>query len=134
MKSAVLRTSMFAAAMVAAILLSACTGSADGTGTADSTGSIEGTWGDPQAKGSPSLEFTADGKYTGTDGCNTVGGSFTEANDGTIDLGAMRSTRMLCEGVDTWLETAHAAKISGDKLVIKNEEGTEIGTLSRFSE
>ncbi|QIK64307.1 META domain-containing protein [Leucobacter viscericola] len=127
MKSASLRTSMIATAAVAAILLSACASSTE------STKGVEGTWGDPKAKGSPSLEFTANGEYTGTDGCNTVGGSFTEAKDGTIDLGAMRSTRMFCEGVDTWLETAHEATISGDKLVIKNEEGAEIGTLLRFS-
>lgn len=119
---------MLATAAVAMILLSACTGSAG-----DAKG-IEGTWGDPSEKGSPSIEFRSDGEYSGTDGCNTVGGSFTESEDGTINLGVMRSTMMFCEGVDTWLVTGHEAKISGDKLVIKNEEGTEIGTLSRLAE
>lgn len=128
MKSQILRTSMIATAAAAAILLSAC------TGTADTSKGIEGTWGDPTAAGSPSLEFTADGEYQGTDGCNQVGGTFTKADNGTIELGAMRSTRMLCESIDTWLEKAHDVKVDGDKLIINDEEGTEIGTLSRFEE
>lgn len=43
----------------------------------------------------------------------------------------MRSTMMYCEGVDTWLVTATEAKLSSDELVFSNEEGTEIGTLTR---
>ena len=125
MTRALLRTTLAGAAAASILLLAACAGS----GASDER--VAGVWGDPDAEAAPSLEFLADGTYAGTDGCNRVGGDYTESDDGVIDLGIMRSTMMYCEGVDTWLVTATEATRSSDELVFRNEEGAEIGTLTR---
>ena len=119
-----LRTTALAAAVL--IGLSAC---------ASPSGELIGTWGDPEAQATPSLEFSGtegSGDYSGTDGCNSVGGSFT-VEDGSIDLGLMRSTLMFCEGVDTWLVQARTAELSGDTLTLFDESGAEIGALERHA-
>lgn len=94
------------------------------------SGSVVGTWGDPDAAETPSLVFEEDGSYHGTDGCNRVMGSW-EADGGTVSLGAMASTMMHCEGVDTWLSGGASAKVDGDKLIISDEGDEQIGTLER---
>ena len=123
-----LRSLAATAAAAALLALTACSPSGNSDGVA-------GTWGDPGAKGEPSLEFTAgknasSGDYSGTDGCNVVGGSYT-ADGSEIDLGMMHATLMYCEGVDTWLSTARTAARPGDELVFKDENGERIGTLKR---
>lgn len=121
------KTSAAAGLLAAALLaLSACASTAPG---------VVGVWGDPDAQGLPSLEFTAegedsDGEYSGTDGCNRVGGVYT-VNGSTVDLGMMRSTLMFCEGVDTWLSQARTASLEGDVLTFLDEGGQQIGTLER---
>ncbi|MFV0432791.1 MAG: META domain-containing protein [Leucobacter sp.] len=140
-----LRTLLLSAAATTGLLaLAACSSPAAGD-------SVVGTWGDPDAAEKPSLTFEvgsseddttldaeavkaeAAGEYHGTDGCNQLGGSWAADGD-DIDLGAMRSTMMFCEGVDTWLSQASTAKLSGDKLTILDESGKEIGTLDRAAE
>ena len=116
-----LRPFLAAAALAAALGLTAC-GGAGGQ-------SVVGTWGDPEATGTPSLTFLEDGSYAGTDGCNQVGGSWSADGD-TIDLGAMRSTMMYCEGVDTWLTGATSARIADGELDFLDEAGAAIGSLS----
>lgn len=106
----------------AALTLTACAPNSDASPT--------GTWGDPEERSTPSLVFESDGRYSGTDGCNQVGGT-SSLRDGVIELGAMRSTLMYCEGVDTWLIEASTATISGDTMRFANEQGAEIGSLLR---
>ncbi|BAU95680.1 hypothetical protein N24_1418 [Corynebacterium suranareeae] len=38
---------------------------------------------------------------------------------------------MFCEGVDAWLGSATRAEIEGDSLHLFDQDGTEIGTLSK---
>ncbi|MBK0419691.1 META domain-containing protein [Leucobacter sp. CSA1] len=103
----------------------------------------EGSWGRPDARELPSLEFEpADaegaeraerGDYTGTDGCNRLGGEYTVEGD-LIDLGMMRSTLIFCEGVDTWLSLARTARIepgSPATMTFYDENDEEIGSLER---
>ncbi|MBO1804209.1 META domain-containing protein [Leucobacter ruminantium] len=114
------------AVVAAALLIGA-------TACSASQPALVGTWGDPSQKGRPSLEFTGSettGDYSGTDGCNSVGGSYA-AEGSTIDLGVMRSTLMFCEGVDTWLSQARSASLDGGTLTLFDENGDEIGTLER---
>lgn len=131
---------------------------------------LTGTWGIPDHRGLPSIVFDPDsapnaaravgntntstdsdsdertgitrGSYAGSDGCNRIAGSYTFARaDGTIDLGAMISTMMYCEGVDTWLSRARTARLTpnadsdagadGSRLVFFDEAGAQIGSLSR---
>lgn len=124
------RLLLAAAGAVFALALAGCTSSA----------AVDGQWGDPEATAEPSLEFVTEGaskagipsgSYHGTDGCNRVGGSFTQDDEGLIDLGNMFSTMMYCEGVDDWLNQARTAQIDGDALVLFDENSQEIGTLKR---
>ena len=117
-----------AASALAALALAGCSSA--------STDPV-GVWGDPDAQGAPSIEFAApehgeSGEYWGSDGCNRIGGTYTRSGD-RIDLGAMRSTRMLCEGVDTWLSNAQAARFAGDELVFSDASGTDLSSLARHA-
>lgn len=107
----------------------ASTTPAAGTGSADAVG-IVGAWGDTDAPTSPSLVFAEDGTVSGTDGCNRLRGAWTADGD-TVDFAPLASTRMFCEGVDTWLSTGASGTWTDSQLVIVDEDGTEIGTLER---
>ncbi|WP_336651471.1 MULTISPECIES: META domain-containing protein [unclassified Leucobacter] len=114
-----------ATAFTGLLALSAC--------TAANEPSVIGAWGAPGTSGEPSIVFAPDGSYTGNDGCNGVGGRWRDntGTDHTVDLGTMHSTRMFCEGVDTWLSLARSAELSGNTLTLLDEGGVEIGTLQR---
>lgn len=90
-----------------------------------------GLWG-TKTQGEPWLEIAADGSLVGHDGCNHLGGSWTQNLD-RITFGAMRSTMMFCEGVDTWLTAADHAVLIDGKLEVRNSLGNAVGTLSRSS-
>lgn len=109
-------------AFVAAMAMAGCAGSG--------TSPFVGVWGDTSDAKQPSLDLKSDGNATGTDGCNRLMGSWKE--DGkTISFGGLASTRMACEGVDTWLSNASTAKIQEDgKLAVFGQGGDEIGTLA----
>lgn len=91
--------------------------------------SLIGTWG-ATAPEKPQLVFETEDEFHGTDGCNQIGGTVTTSSDG-IEFGPMRSTRMYCEGVDTWLLDASRATIDGNIMTLFDASGTEIGTLQR---
>lgn len=106
------------------------------TACSSPSASLVGTWGDTATKTEPSLVFTgseSSGDYSGTDGCNVVGGSYT-VEGGSINLGLMRSTMMYCEDVDTWLSQARTAKIEDGELAVFDETGAQIGTLGQSSD
>ena len=89
-----------------------------------------GTWGKPDVEGQPSLILDEDGGVGGNDGCNVIFGDYTADGD-TVTFGVLGSTLMYCEGVDVWLTQAKTAKLDGDRLVLSDENGAEIGTLDR---
>ncbi|MCT9871459.1 META domain-containing protein [Paenarthrobacter aurescens] len=109
-------------AFATAAFLAGCAGSG--------TSPFVGVWGDTGDPKQPSLELKSDGNATGTDGCNRLIGSWKE--DGkTITFGGFASSRMACEGVDTWLSNAATAKIQENgKLAVFGQGGDEIGTLA----
>ena len=115
-------------AAAALLLLSAC-GDTAGNGGTDSP-DITGSWGNTEAENAPFLEFTADGRVNGTDGCNRLFGSWNI--QGTrVTLTDMASTKMYCHNVDEWLSAGAAADVDGDTLRILDSSGTEIGVLER---
>lgn len=124
-------TLALAVATLTTLGLTACSGgSASNDSSPDPATDILGTWGDRDTRGKPSLEFTDDGRYAGSDGCNNLMGSWEVEGD-TVDLGAMASTLMACEDVDTWLSQAATVVVNGDTLEVQDEDGQQIGTLDR---
>lgn len=91
---------------------------------------VIGNWGDPTATDKPSLEFTADGMLSGSDGCNRITGSWTAEGE-VVVFGPMASTKMACEGVETWLIDPASATVKGDVLTVSNSAGETIGTIDR---
>lgn len=98
-------------------------------GASDAVG-IVGVWGDADAQQEPSLTFAEDGSVSGSDGCNRLMGSWTADGD-TVDFAPLASTRMACEGVDTWLSAGASGTWTESTLVVLDESGTQIGTLER---
>ncbi|WP_430867591.1 META domain-containing protein [Demequina aurantiaca] len=90
-----------------------------------------GTWGET-AEAAPQLVLAADGTLTGTDGCNRLMGEWTAAGD-AVKFGPLASTRMFCEGVDTWLSAAATATIDANSMDVLDGTGSPIGTLDRQS-
>ena len=114
--------------LLAVAALSACAGNA-GTQPSEPVDPV-GTWGDIAATEEPSLVLGDDGSLTGTDGCNRLVGTWTADTD-TVTFVEVASTRMLCEGVDTWLAVLATGTIADDTLTVSDESGAEIGTLPR---
>jgi len=92
-----------------------------------------GTWG-PGGPGEPQLVLDADGRVSGSDGCNRMMGSWSES-DGQIQLSELASTMMACLGdVDTWLNGASKLNVEGDTMHVFDRGGVEIGVLGRQQE
>lgn len=89
-----------------------------------------GTWG-TEGDRQPHLIISEGGRVNGSDGCNTLTGSWAAADDGSIEFTGVATTLMACEVVDQWLSHLASATLDGDTLTILNTEGTEIGTLPR---
>ena len=101
--------------------------------TDDSVGPLGqpiGQWVESDDEGAPFLSLSADGKFTGNDGCNTLMGEWEVLDDGAVQFGAVASTRMFCDGVDTWLSTVALGRIQGSLLTLQDTEGTVIGQLT----
>ena len=107
--------------LLAATLLTACAGNPGG----EPTEPVDpvGTWGDAATADEPSLVLGDDGALTGTDGCNRLIGTWTAEAD-TVTFVEVASTRMMCEGVDTWLELGPGRTLIG--LVRQNKEGQDV--------
>ena len=85
----------------------------------------------PQA---PFVQFSQDGAWHGSDGCNRLSGRWSVGPDGGFKATPSGSrTQMGCDYVDldAWLELAQAAELDGDVLVLRDAKGNEIGRLRR---
>ncbi|MBF4568869.1 META domain-containing protein [Plantibacter sp. VKM Ac-2880] len=111
--------------VLAAALLAAC--SAGGLGER-----VVGTWGDGTSAADPHLIFSDDGRVTGSDGCNSLSGSW-RAEDDSVEVSDVAGTLMACPGVDTWLRGIAEVALSddGERLVVTDDAGARIGTLDR---
>lgn len=96
----------------------------------DDVTSFFGTWG-TEDEGQPYLNVDGAGTVTGSDGCNTLTGSWGAAGDAGIEFTDVAMTLMACERVDQWLSGLASATVAGDTLTIFDADGTEIGTLQR---
>ncbi|WP_341361338.1 META domain-containing protein [Georgenia sp. M64] len=89
-----------------------------------------GAWG-VRSRGRPSLVLEPDGAVHGSDGCNRLAGSWSSGPDGAVVLGPLASTRMACDGVDTWLSGAAAARVVTGRLEVRDAAGRVLGSLGR---
>nr|WP_235483470.1 META domain-containing protein [Leifsonia sp. Leaf325] len=121
MNRSVARGTVLGAVVLLALTISGCT---------SSPASAVGTWGDSAAENTPYLSLGEGGELSGSDGCNRLAGSWTQ-DGSTVDFGQAASTRMACEGVDTWLSGIATGAIDGDSLTILDADGTKIGALKR---
>lgn len=93
------------------------------------TSEFIGSWGSAEA-GEPELTLDADGGVHGSDGCNSLSGSWERQGD-TAVLGQLASTLMMCVEVDDWLGGADTLMVEGELLRVYDAAGTEIGSLPR---
>lgn len=126
-----------------AMTLTACTGARSGTDGSDGnqangdgssavSDQILGAWSSDE-KGTPRLEFDADGAVVGSDGCNGISTTYTVEGDRVV-LEQFVSTLKACQGVDDWLRGVRSVTVDGDTLAVHNESGDEIGQLQRDAE
>ncbi|MER5457899.1 hypothetical protein ABT008_24285 [Micromonospora sp. NPDC002389] len=81
-----------------------------------------------------SVEFVADGTWTGSDGCNSYSpGRWATGGDGAFLATGGVSTAIGCDNVPTgrWLITARQAGLDGDVLVLRDAQGADTGRLVR---
>ncbi len=60
----------------------------------------------------PTLEFGADGTVSGSAGCNTFTGSYTQTGD-ALTLGPLATTRMACQPPASAVEAAYLTALAG---------------------
>ena len=119
-----------AAVVLLAVLVAGLAGCSGDAGL--SAGDVTGEWVEPGSDPPVSLELAEGGAVSGTDGCNQLVGDW-EIDGESIDFGDLGSTAMACDGVDTWLSGADSATLAGDELTILDDDGAELGTLTRSS-
>lgn len=82
-------------------------------------------------RGDPYLEFSADGKVTGTDGCNRIVGTWSADGTKTITIPPFATTLMACSGVDTWLSGVSTVTFDGSTMTVKDKDGKTLGELTK---
>ncbi|MCS5734652.1 META domain-containing protein [Herbiconiux daphne] len=100
----------------------------------DAAAAVTGTWSAGPLAGTGAeayLTLTDDFEVSGSDGCNSLAGTWSEGDDGTVVLSSMISTLIGCEGAEPWLTRAGSLTIEGDTATVLDASGTEIGTLTR---
>lgn len=108
-------------------VLIACLLAVVATGCGTTSSSPQGTWIGPE---DTRLELAADGTVTGSDGCNHLGGSWSQDGEDVV-FSQMMSTLMACTDVNVWLVDPRTATIEGDTMHVFDAGGTELGELHR---
>lgn len=93
---------------------------------------LAGRWAPRTGHKAAYLQFTADGEWRGSDGCNDESGRWITAASGTLLTTARVFTLMYCAdsvSVGGWLLAARRAGFDGQVLVLLDAEGTETGRL-----
>ncbi|OLL70824.1 MULTISPECIES: META domain-containing protein [unclassified Pseudonocardia] len=76
------------------------------------------------------VEFTPDGHWTGSDGCNHLTGTWGVHTDGTFTATANPTTLMTCENIPIadWLTQTSHADITNNTLVLRGPAGDDTTT------
>lgn len=102
--------------------------------TPASAAALEGRWVPVayEAPTDPHVVFSADGTWTGSDGCNGGSGRWAVGESGEFLATSGPSTLIYCEGapVPSWVAGASSAGVSADGwLLLFDASGVEIGRL-----
>ncbi|MFI6066987.1 META domain-containing protein [Micromonospora sp. NPDC051227] len=92
-----------------------------------------GRWTPKSGHNAAYLEFTADGEWHGSDGCNDESGRWITAASGTLLATARIATLAICAAsvpIGQWVTTARRAGLDGKVLVLRDAHGHETGRLS----
>jgi heat shock protein HslJ len=98
---------------------------------------LHGRWrtGEAAADGTrPSLTFDRDGTYTGSDGCNGIGGRWVLLTGNRVLLTASGQTAMGCDNlqpVGSWVAEARTVSIGNGTLTLYDATGEPLGTFDR---
>ncbi|NBE82581.1 META domain-containing protein [Micromonospora rubida] len=93
---------------------------------------LVGRWAPTDGHKEAYVEFTADGEWRGSDGCNDDSGRWITAAGGTLLATAGAVTLAYCAAsvpVGAWLWTARRAGFEGDVLVLLDAQRKEAGRL-----
>jgi hypothetical protein len=79
------------------------------------------------------VAFRADGTWTGSDGCNGIGGRFAVGPAGELLVTQGGQTLVGCGNspVSSWVGTAGRVGLDGPDLVLVDERGEELGRLGK---
>lgn len=124
-----------ASAFAALLLLSACAFGGPASTPASTVillpGGLFGTWTEDGSDSllQPYMSLEKDGTFRGSDGCNTLSGTWTYAESDGVVLGDIASTEIACQGIDTWLAQVATAQVQAGVMTVKSADGTVIGRL-----
>ena len=81
----------------------------------------------------PTLTFRTDGTWTGSDGCNNIGGTFTIGQRGEFTSHAMGQRLIECGNVPHTAVLAAARRITADQATLRfyAGDGREVATYAR---
>lgn len=88
----------------------------------------------PAGPGDPFVEFAQNGAWTGSDGCNGTGGTWTAGPDGAFLASApLFQTLVACAGTDVAspLRAARTTSLDGPVLVLRDVTGAELARYNR---
>lgn len=89
-----------------------------------------GYWVATPGVAAPFLSISADGTYTGNDGCNVINGTWEASPDGTISLTPGATTLMACPDTDNWLNAAGSVSLRNGTLTVQDAQGEVLGQLT----
>ncbi|MET7866617.1 META domain-containing protein [Micromonospora taraxaci] len=91
-----------------------------------------GRWAPKRGHKAAYVEFTANGEWHGSDGCNDQSGRWITAAGGTLLATSRAATLAFCSDsvpIEQWVTTARRAGLDGKALVLLNAQGDETGRL-----
>jgi len=116
--------------LVGGAALTACSNGDDSSGSTLESGDVTGTWEETDSDPLVELKLADGGTVTGSDGCNQLTGTW-KVDGSEVEFGPFAATMMACEDVDTWLSSASSATVDGDEMTVLDENGKEVGTLTK---
>ena len=111
--------------------------------TVTSAQALAGTWRPVKLSGftalklgrpdDPTLTFRTDGTWTGSDGCNSIGGTFTIGQRGEFTSHAMGQRLIGCDNVPHTAVLAAARRITADPATLQfyAGDGRQVATYAR---